>query len=99
MHVVSRFMVHELAFHGARNAEDCATCLQGYDLQEFPQGSGWAHTRFFFPSAYAAGFRLADEGAAFWYAFDQAHRNTLLPQALEIGMEYFTGPITTLIYA
>ena len=91
MHIVSRFMVHELAFRGARDAEDCATCLQGYDLQEFPPGSGWTHTRFFFPMAYAAGFRMADEGAAFWYAFDQAHRSTLWPEALEIGMEFFTA--------
>ena len=90
-------MVHELAFRGARNAEDCATCLQGYDLQEFPASSGWTHTRFFFPMAYAAGFRLATEGAALWYAFDQAHRSTLWPEALEIGMEYFTAAVEQLM--
>ena len=97
MHIVSRFMVHELAFRGARNAEDCATCPQGYDLQEFPADSGWTHTRFFFPMAYAAGFRLATEGAALWYAFDQAHRSTLWPEALEIGMEFFTAAVEHLM--
>ncbi len=97
LHIVSRFMVHELAFRGARSAEDCATCLQGYDLQEFPADSGWTHTRFFFPLAYAAGFRLATEGAALWYAFDQAHRSTLWPEALEIGMEFFTAAVEHLM--
>lgn len=98
MHIVSRFMVHELAFRGARTAEDCATCLQGYDLQEFPEASGWTHTRFFFPMAYAAGFRLAREGAAIWYAFDQAHSATLWPEALEIGMEFFTAAVEHLMF-
>lgn len=98
MHIVSRFMVHELAFRGARNAEDCATCLQGYDLQESPDYIGWNHTRYFFPIAYAAGFRLATEGAALWYAFDQAHRATLWPEALEIGMEFFTAAVEHLMF-
>jgi hypothetical protein len=97
LHIVSRFMVHELAFRGARSAEDCATCLQGYDLQEFPTDSGWTHTRFFFPVAYAAGFRLAGEGTALWFAFDQAHRSTLWPEALEIGMEFFTAAVEHLM--
>lgn len=97
MHIVSRFMVHELAFRGARDAEDCATCLQGYDIQEFPEGSGWTHTRFFFPMAYAAGFRLGNEGAGLWFAFDQAHRSTLWPESLEIGMEFFTAAVEHLM--
>ena len=93
MHIVSRFMVHELAFHGICSADDCATCLQGYDLQEYPADSGWSHTRFFFPMAYAAGFRLALEGSALWYAFEQAHQRTLMPEKPEIGMEYFTAAV------
>ena len=97
MHIVSRFMVHELAFRGARDAQDCATCLQGYDQQEFPANSGWTHTRFFFPMAYAAGFRLAGEGAALWYAFLQAHNSTLWPEPLEIGMEFFTAAVEHLM--
>jgi hypothetical protein len=97
MHIVSRFMVHELAFHGARNAEDCATCLQGYDQQEYPANSGWSHTRFAFPKAYAAGLRFANEGSAAWYAFDLAHQKTQLPQKLEIGMEFLTAAVEHLM--
>jgi type II secretory pathway predicted ATPase ExeA len=97
MHIVSRFMVHELAFHGARSAEDCATCLQGYDLQEYPADSGWSHSRFAFPHAYASGLRFVDEGAAAWHAFDQAHKATLLPEKLEIGMEFFTAAVEHLM--
>ncbi|MEO8627883.1 MAG: hypothetical protein ABI612_07240 [Betaproteobacteria bacterium] len=47
--------------------------------------------------AYAAGFRLAREGAAIWYAFDQAHSATLWPEALEIGMEFFTAAVEHLM--
>lgn len=97
MHIVSRFMVHELAFHGARNAEDCATCLQGYDQQEYPANSGWSHTRFAYPKAYASGLRFANEGAAAWYAFDLAHRSTQLPEKLEIGMEFLTAAVEHLM--
>ena len=97
MHIVSRFMVHELAFHGARSAEDCATCLQGYDLQEYPADSGWSHSRFAFPHAYASGLRFVDEGSAAWHAFDHAHRATLLPEKLEIGMEFFTAAVEHLM--
>lgn len=57
----------------------------------YPAGSGWSHTRFAFPHASASGLRLANEGSAAWYAFDQAHRSTLLPQSLEIGMEFLTA--------
>ena len=97
MHIVSRFMVHEFAFHGARTAEDCATCLQGYDQQEYPSDSGWSHSRFAFPHAYASGLRFANEGSAAWYAFDQAHRATLLPEKLEIGMEFLTAAVEHLM--
>jgi hypothetical protein len=97
LHIVSRFMVHELAFRGARTAEDCATCLQGYDVQEYPEGSGWTHTRFYFPMAWAAGMRLSQEGAAFCHAFDQAHRSTLWPESMEIGMEFLTAAVEHLM--
>jgi hypothetical protein len=90
-HIVSRFMVHEMAFRGICSAAECATCLQGYDLQEYPADSGWPHTRFFLPRAHRAGFRLALEGSALWYAFEQAHARTLLPQKPEIGMQFFTA--------
>lgn len=97
MHIVSRFMVHELAFHGARSAEDFATCLQGYDQQEYPPESGWSHSRFAFPRAHASGLRFANQGSAAWYAFDQAHKSTLLPQKLEIGMEFLTAAVEHLM--
>ena len=56
--IVARFMTEELLFPGLLSADDCATCLQGYDLQEYQTDSGWTHTRFFLPQAYAAGLRL-----------------------------------------
>jgi len=42
-------MVEELAFHGIRNAEDVATCLNGYDQTAYPEGSQWSFTRYYMP--------------------------------------------------
>jgi hypothetical protein len=91
--IVARFMTEELPFHGVRNAADCATCLDGYDKQEYLDGSGWNHTRFFFPRAHLAGLRLAIEGSALWNAFDYAHKSAQLSGDLEIPMEYFTRAV------
>jgi hypothetical protein len=38
--IVARFMTEEMRFSGVRSAEECATCLNGYDEQESPPGSG-----------------------------------------------------------
>jgi AAA domain len=91
--IVARFMTEELHFPGLLSADDCATCLQGYDLQEYQADSGWTHTRFFLPQAYAAGLRLAREGDALWRAFDEEHKRAQLPGALEIPMEYFARAV------
>jgi hypothetical protein len=91
--IVARFMTEELRFHGVRSAQDCATCLQGYDQQEYLDGSGWNHTRFFFPRAYETGLRLATEGVALWDAFDNAHKRAQLAGDLEIPMEYFARSV------
>jgi hypothetical protein len=67
--IVARFMTEELPFHGVRSAQDCATCLQGYDLGEYLDHSGWNHTRFFSPRAYDVWLRLVAEGTSLWESF------------------------------
>jgi hypothetical protein len=91
--IVARFMTEELPFHGVRSAQDCATCLQGYDLGEYLDHSGWNHTRFFFPRAYDAGLRLVAEGTSLWESFDVAHKRARLSGELEVPMEYFTRAV------
>jgi hypothetical protein len=61
--IVARLMVEELAFHGIRNAEDVATCLNGYDQTAYPEGSQWSFTRFYLPQAFDAGYRLVSDAA------------------------------------
>ena len=39
--IVARLMVEELSFFGIRDAEDVATCLNGFDATAFPRGSDW----------------------------------------------------------
>ena len=91
--IAERFMTHELRFAGIRSADDCATCLQGYDLQEYEADSGWPHTRFFYPKAFAAGLRMAGEGDALWRVFYEEHRRAHQAGPLEIPMEYFARAV------
>ena len=37
--IVARLMVEELSFYGIRNAEDVATCLNGYDQTAYPEAT------------------------------------------------------------
>ena len=91
--IVARFMTEELRFPGILSADDCATCLQGYDFQEYETDCGWTHTRFFLPKAYAAGMRMANEGDSLWRAFDEEHKRAQVGGPLEIPMEYFARAV------
>lgn len=91
--IVARLMVEELAFFGIRNVRDVATCLDGYDRTHFPRASDWSFTRFYMAEAVAGGYRLADDAAVLWSAFEQLHHRHGLPGELEIPMESFTRAV------
>jgi hypothetical protein len=91
--VTGRFMVGEHAFRGLRDAADVATCLMGYDESYFPEGSEWSYTRFFFPRAWAEGFRLQREAQRLYWAFSEAYRHSGLPGDLEVPMQYLAFAI------
>lgn len=91
--LVARFMVDELPFRGLLSAQDCATCLQSYDVSVAPVRSAQTYTQFFLPRAYDAGLRMAKQGSAIWDAFVDAHRGARLPGDTEIPMEYFTRAV------
>ncbi len=47
--IVGRFMIHERRFYGIRSQEDLTYLLSSYDeVTEYPIGSNWSYTRFFF---------------------------------------------------
>ena len=53
--IVARLMVEELAFQGMRDADEVATCLQGYDRTAYPEGSQWTFSRFYLPASFDTG--------------------------------------------
>src|SRR5581483_5242941 len=72
MQIVGRFMVHQYTFTGLQSVEDFKQCLECYDdgeLTEHPPHSGWSFTRYFFPAAFANGWRLASQAATLWEVF------------------------------
>lgn len=91
--IVARLMVDELSFYGIRDAEDVATCLDGYDRTAFPEGSAWSFTRFYVPKAFDTGYRLAGDAGVLWHAFETAHHRANLPGDLEIPMESFARAV------
>jgi hypothetical protein len=95
--IVMRFMVDELQFRGILTAEDMATCLCGYDATVYPEGSGWSFTRYYYPRAFDAGYRLANDAAVLWQAFKKIHDDHGLPGKIEIPMDYFSRAIEYLL--
>lgn len=71
--IIARFLSEPLAFEGCASMAELRTMLIAYDeASEYPEGSGWSYTRFFFPIAFAHGFRLADHAACIWSALIDA---------------------------
>jgi hypothetical protein len=95
--IVARLMVEELPFFGIRNATDVATCLDGYDQTHFPRGSDWSFVRFYLPKAVQSGYRLANDAALLWDAFERLHNKHGLPGELEIPMESFARAVEIIL--
>jgi len=95
--IVLRFMVEELQFCGILSAEDAATTMNGYDETVFPDSSGWSYTRFCYPLAFNAGYRLVQDAHRLWQAFAQAHDEEKFVQRMEIPMDNFSRAMEYLL--
>jgi Cdc6-related protein, AAA superfamily ATPase len=96
--ILGRFMVNQFCFRGLLSAEDVGTCLKGYDEEsEYPVGSGWSFTRYYFPAAFENGFRLAQFQDLVWQSFKEAKEQYGLPGPLEIPMYYFCRTIESVL--
>ena len=94
MQIVGRFMVHRHEFAGLRDQDEFAYCLKGYDEQsEYPEASGYSFTRYFRPSEFDAGWRLANEAEVLWEAFQHVRAEAKLPGKSEIPMQYFSRTV------
>ncbi|MWC31377.1 ATP-binding protein [Paenibacillus sp. MMS18-CY102] len=57
--IVGRFMSQDHEFTGIQNPEDLKYCLTGFDQEsEYPNGSGWSFTQYYFPDAFKDGQRF-----------------------------------------
>jgi hypothetical protein len=88
--IIGRFMVHRFQFHGLSGARQIKRCLEAYDKgSEYPEGSGWSFTRYFYPAAFNSGFRLKPYANTLWEAFRLTKDECGLPGKREIPMQYF----------
>ncbi|WP_230632584.1 ATP-binding protein [Paenibacillus athensensis] len=89
--IVGRFMVHEYKFSGLKTLSELETLLDGYDItSEYPAGSGWSPTKYFFPQAYLNGFRLKSYAVDLLDIFKELRAEAGLHKNMEIPMQYLT---------
>lgn len=89
--IVGRFMVHEYKFSGIKKMDDIETCLDGYDVEsEYPIGSGWSYTRYYFPDSFEDNFRLKNYAKDIYDIFNELRTENGLHGEFEIPMQYFT---------
>jgi hypothetical protein len=92
--IIGRFMVHEYEFQAVKTIHDIRACLEGYDEEtEFPPGSNFSFTRYFFPKAYEEGFRLANYSDELFQAFINVRQAAKVIGKMEIPMQYLTKTI------
>lgn len=88
--LVGRFMVRDHNFHGLRDVWDVEVCCESFDDRtEYPEGSGTSYTAFFFPAAYAAGWRLKAVAGRIFDAYERLKGLHNIPRMREIPMQYF----------
>lgn len=88
--IVGRFMVHVFQFHGIQNADEMTESLTAYDIDEYPENSGWSYTRYFVPKLFAEGWRIKNLANLLWSCFFEARKLAPPKKApKEIQMQYF----------
>lgn len=94
--LIGRFMVQEHSFTGLTTVEHFRQCLLCYDdgtATDYPRGSGWSFTRYFFPAAFENGWRLAGQAETLWHTFSEVRTERRLPGTAEVPMQYFAGAV------
>jgi hypothetical protein len=71
--IIARFFRRPIPFLSCSSETTLAAVLKCLDEDtEWPDGSGWTYTYFFFPKAFRAGFRLSKYAALIWSALAKA---------------------------
>ncbi|MGH8113093.1 MAG: ATP-binding protein [Rhodanobacteraceae bacterium] len=83
----ARFMHRLREFHGVRAEADMRAVCEALDQKsEYPVGSGWTYTEFFFPRASANGFRFIETAPMLWAAITAALPPTLVRKGLPMSL-------------
>ena len=85
---LGRFMAESFRLRGLRSEADVKSVLHGYDESEYPSGSSWTFTRFFFPTAFENGWRLSESAKEVWRAFAEVIEANGFEK--DIPMDHFT---------
>jgi hypothetical protein len=92
--IIGRFMVNTHQFRGLTSSHDIEVCLHGYDDNtEYPRNSGWSFTRFYFPIAYAHGWRIVSQADTIWQAFIEVKMKEKIPGDSELPMQFFASTV------
>lgn len=96
--LVGRFLSGLTSFDGIRSQAEAEAVLGQFDnpeIADYPRGSGWSFSRFFFPCAFVNGWRLSHEAKRCWCAFQTAAREFSPDgiEGLQVGAEYFTAAV------
>lgn len=92
--IIGRFMLCEHYFHGLTDIVSVRAALNAYDEQtEYPEKSSCSYTRFFFPEAFDAGWRLANEAVNIKNCFETLRIEHDLQISDDIPMQYFCTAI------
>jgi len=98
--IVGRFMSHAAPFPGITSEEELAECLKCYDEHsEFPSGSGWPFTRWYYPKAFTQGWRLQQISADLWNEFTTHGKRRKMRGPYELQMSYFCRAVEYILKA
>lgn len=93
--IITRLMNTAIEFCGLQSLGEVAYVLEGYDtLVDTDQN--WPFTRFFFPQAYASGFRMEQCAEVVWQAFNHAFNTDGRFPSCQIPMKYLTAVVELL---
>lgn len=96
--IVGRFMVDRIEYRGIRTVTELKACLNCYDEDtRFPEDTDWTFSRYFFPDAYARGWRLTQQTHAVWKAFEEVRRHGVLSGPMEIPMQHLVRTVERIL--
>jgi hypothetical protein len=98
--LLGRFFLTPHIFRGLRDGKELHATMRSLDdpsKHEHPPGSGICMSEFFLPTAYCAGWRLAEEAPLLWAAFERvAARQGRI--AGDIGMQWVMSSIRAWLF-